>query len=136
MLNRFFGQKPQEDPKKEPGADQERAKNSPVPEPQRFGFLNRTRQLFNRMSTTVEESDVITEELWEDLEESLLGADVGPSTTLWLIDHLRQRAEREQMRTGAQLQRAMREELVTLLTPQLPARVSPGFRCSNSRRCG
>jgi fused signal recognition particle receptor len=125
VLNRFFGQKPQEDPKKEPGADQEYAKNASAPDPQRFGFLNRTRQLFNRMSTTVEESDVITDELWDELEESLLGADVGPSTTLWLIDHLRERAAREQMRTGAQLQRAMREELVLLLTPQLPAGTHP-----------
>ncbi len=58
---------------------------------QRFGFLGRTRQLFARMGNTVQENDIITDSLWDELEESLLGADVGPSTTLWLIDRLRQR---------------------------------------------
>lgn len=126
MLNRFFGQKPQEDPKKGQGLAQERAEKAPSqPEqPQRFGFLNRTRQLFSRMSATVEETDLITDELWDDLEESLLAADVGPSTTIWLIDRLRERADAEHMRTGAQVQRALREELVALLGDSSPLRLS------------
>jgi fused signal recognition particle receptor len=113
VVNRFFGRKPPEEPKKQP--DQEQQEKTPVSEPQRFGFLNRTRQLFSRMSATVEESDVITDELWDDLEESLLGADVGPSTTIWIMERLRTRAATEQIRTGTQLQRALREELAQLL---------------------
>lgn len=119
MLNRFFGQKPQEDPKRDQGAAQERAEKTPGSE-QRFTFLSRTRQLFNRVSSTVEETDTITEDLWIELEEALLGADVGPTTSLWLIDRLRQRATEEHMRTGAQVQRALREELVSLLGKPSP----------------
>ena len=123
MFNRFFGQKPEEDPKKDAGNVQEGAADQPVSEP-RFSFLNRTRQLFSRISNNVEQNDTITDSLWEDLEESLLEADVGPRTTIGLIEHLRQRATDEKMRTGAQVQRALREEMSLLLGNSAPLRFS------------
>src|SRR5205807_6199312 len=52
----------------------------------------------------------------------LLAADVGPNTTDWLMKRLRQRATEEGMRTGAQIQRALREELVHLLGKPSPLR--------------
>ncbi len=91
---------------------------------QRFNFLSRTRQLFNRLGKNVQETDIITDELWDELEESLLGADVGPSTTMWLIDRLRERVAEEQMHAGSQVQRALREELVKLLGKPSPIRFS------------
>jgi fused signal recognition particle receptor len=115
VLNRFFGQKPQEDPKQDKtDATSAQPTEEPVSEP-RFTFLNRTRQLFSRLGTTVQDTDIITDSLWDEMEESLLGADVGPSTTLWLIDRLRQRVQDENLRTGSQVQTALREELSTLL---------------------
>jgi fused signal recognition particle receptor len=116
VLNRFFGQKPQEDLKKDQGAAQEQAETAPAPE-QRLNFLSRTRQLFTRLGHTVQETDTITDDLWDELEESLLAADVGPGTTDWLITSLRQRAEAEHMRTGSQVQQALREEMAKLLGP-------------------
>ncbi|GCE03321.1 signal recognition particle-docking protein FtsY [Dictyobacter aurantiacus] len=118
MLNRFFGQKPQEDPKQnQPKGDTAPAPTTgqQPPAEQRFSFLGRTRQIFNRLGNTVQETDTITDSLWDELEESLLGADVGPSTTLWLIERLRQRVSDENMRTGGQVQQALREELSALL---------------------
>ena len=123
MFNRFFGQRPEEDPRKDSGSAQEKAGNQPVSE-QRFNFLNRTRQLFSRISNTVEQNDTITDALWDDLEESLLEADVGPGTTIWLIERLRQRATEEKMRTGTQVQHALREELTLLLGTSAPLRFS------------
>ena len=76
--------------------------------------LSRTRQLFNRMGNAFRQNE-ITDDLWDELEESLIGADVGPSTSAWLIEQLRKRALEEHMRTGAQVQHALREELVKLL---------------------
>ncbi len=102
---------------------QEKAGDQPAPE-QRFNFLNRTRQLFSRISNTVEQNDTITDALWDDLEESLLEADVGPSTTIWLIERLRQRVTEEKMRTGSQVQHALREELTLLLGTSAPLRFS------------
>lgn len=116
MFNRLFGQKPQEEPKRETATPQEQVPESPQSEKEkRFSFLGRTRQLFTRLGTTVQETDIITESLWDELEESLLGADVGPNTTLWLIERLRERADQERMRTGTQVQQALREELTRLL---------------------
>lgn len=123
MFNRFFGQKPEDDPKKNSASSQEKAAEQPPPE-QRFNFLNRTRQLFSRISSTVEQNDTITDSLWDDLEESLLEADVGPSTTIWLLERLRQRATEEKMRTGSQVQRALREELSLLLGASAPLHFS------------
>ncbi len=124
MFNRFFGRKqePEEEPKQETetvaeSAPEERSE-------QRFGFLQRTRQMFTRINTTVEQSDTITDSLWDDLEEELLEADVGPSTTLWLMDRLRERVVAENIQTGAQLKRALREEMMGLLGKPSPLRFS------------
>ena len=77
--------------------------------------LSRTRRLFGRISESFVKQTPITDDLWDELEEALLSADVGPSTTMWLIDRLRQRAAQEQMRNASQVQAALREELVKLL---------------------
>lgn len=123
MFNRFFGRKPEEEPKKETEAAAERQAEQP-PIEQRFGFLQRTRQVFSKINTTVEQNDTITDSLWDDLEEELLEADVGPSTTLWLMDRLRERVAEENIRTGSQLKRVLREEMTYLLGKPSPLRFS------------
>jgi len=114
LFNRFFGKKPDEEPKQEPEPEQE----------QRFGFLQRTRQMFSKISTTVEQNDTITDSLWDDLEEELLEADVGPSTTAWLMDTLRERVTAENLKTGTQVQRVLRTEMAKLLGSPAPLRFS------------
>jgi fused signal recognition particle receptor len=126
VLNRFFGQKPQEEPKRDPVVTEERAGGDSVSEKGFNPFknsLSRTRRLFGRLGDTFKQ-DNITDELWDELEEALLSADVGPSTTTWLMDHLRQRIAAENMRTGSQVQQALREELVALLGEPSPLRFS------------
>jgi len=123
VFKRFFGQKPEEEPKQDKGTTQEQTRKElkqdkgtvqeqtgkePASEP-RFNFLQRTRQFFNRMGATVEQTDTITDALWDELEEELLAADIGPHTTAWLMDRLRQRVTEERMDTGAQVQRALRK---------------------------
>jgi fused signal recognition particle receptor len=76
--------------------------------------LSRTRQLFRRLGDSFKQ-DEITDELWDELEEALIGADVGPSTTAWLMERLHKRAAEEHMRTWSQVQHALREELTILL---------------------
>jgi fused signal recognition particle receptor len=115
VLNRFFGQKSHEE------ANRDKDTEQAVSEP-RLTFLSRTRQLFGRLGNLVQETDTITDSLWDELEESLLGADVGPSTTQWLIERLHQRISEERMHTGAQVQRALEEELAALLGKPAPLR--------------
>ena len=122
MLNRFFGQKQREEQKQDPTITQEHVGGSSAPEKGFNPFknsLSRTRKLFGRLGDTLKQ-DNITDELWDELEEALLSADVGPSTTTWLIERLHQRVEAEHMHTGSQVQQALREELVALLGKPAP----------------
>ena len=64
----------------------------------------------------------ITDDMWDELEEALLMADVGPSTSMWLMDQLRQRAAEEGMHTTHQVHRALREEMGYLLGKASPLR--------------
>jgi len=122
VLNRFFGQKQREEQKQDPTITQEHVGGSSAPEKGFNPFknsLSRTRKLFGRLGDTLKQ-DNITDELWDELEEALLSADVGPSTTTWLIERLHQRVEAEHMHTGSQVQQALREELVALLGKPAP----------------
>lgn len=131
MLNRFFGQKQQQqqqqqEPNNEPTNAPERAGGDPTSDQGFNPFknsLSRTRKIFGRIGDSFRQND-ITDDLWDELEEALLGADVGPSTSMWLMERLRQRVTEEQMRTGNQVQQALREELVKLLGKPAPLQFS------------
>jgi len=120
VLNRFFGQKLQEEPKSESTVIQQRIGGDSMSDPDSNPFkssLSRTRKLFGRLSESLVRQTPITDELWDDLEEALLSADVGPSTSTWLIERLRQRVAEERMHNTFQVQQALREELIKLLGP-------------------
>src|SRR6266567_784195 len=76
--------------------------------------LSRTRQLFSRVGDAFRQPD-ITDDFWDELEETLISADVGPSTSAWLIERLHKRVAEARMHNTVQVQRALREELVALL---------------------
>jgi fused signal recognition particle receptor len=82
--------------------------------PFRLG-LGRTRQLFGRVNAALEESDEITEDLWDELEETLISGDVGVMTTERLMATLRERVEAEHLARGSELRAALKEELAILL---------------------
>lgn len=97
--------------------------SEPEPEPAQAkrGFFNpfklslgRTRQLFGRVNETLAHED-ITEDLWDELEETLISSDVGVQTTERLMTILRERVTAEEMTSGRQLRDALREELELLL---------------------
>jgi len=82
--------------------------------------LTRTRNaVFSRVAGLLGTSEV-TEETWDKLEELLVRADVGVSTTMYLVDQLRQRARDEAILRADELQGALREELRLLLPPPPP----------------
>ncbi len=76
--------------------------------------LGRTRQLFGRVNESLAHEDM-TEDLWDELEETLISGDVGVQTTERIMGVLRERAAAEQMTHGAQLRAALKEELELLL---------------------
>jgi fused signal recognition particle receptor len=77
--------------------------------------LGRTRQLFGQMNAAFEEADDITDDLWDELEETLISSDVGVKTTEQLMATLRQRVQAEGMQRGSELRDALKEELELLL---------------------
>lgn len=82
--------------------------------------LTRTRNaVFSRVAGLLGTSEV-TNETWDKLEELLVRADVGISTTTYLVDRLRQRARDEAILHADELQAALREELRALLPDPSP----------------
>jgi fused signal recognition particle receptor len=62
--------------------------------------------------------DVIDEDTWEEIEDTLLTADVGVTPTQELVDRLRTRVKVEG-KTAASMRDILREELLTLVDPTL-----------------
>jgi fused signal recognition particle receptor len=77
--------------------------------------LGKTRQLFGQINTAFDVADDITEALWDELEETLITADVGVQTTESLMDTLRERVQAEGLKRGSELRDALKEELEILL---------------------
>jgi len=59
------------------------------------------------------------DEVWEELEELLIAADVGVATTAKLIERVRERAAAEKL-DGAQVAAALKDEMTRLLTTTPP----------------
>ena len=57
----------------------------------------------------------VTDEVWDDLEEALIGADVGVDLSDHLLEGLRARYRRGELRTGEDITDALQDELLTLL---------------------
>jgi len=104
------------------GADDEpAAASTPEAPEQRRGLFNpfkltlgRTRQLFGRVNESLAHEE-ITEDLWDELEETLISSDVGVQTTERLTSILHERVTAEQMTRGSELRAALKEELELLL---------------------
>jgi fused signal recognition particle receptor len=77
--------------------------------------LGKTRAAFVRSIAAVRGRGTVDDESWDELEETLLLADVGLPTTTRVLDALRERVRREQVADPAALVGALHTELVALL---------------------
>ena len=83
----------------------------------RESWFKRVVHLFDR--TTVDEA------LWDDLEELLITADVGVSTTTKLVARVRERASREGLKDGPQIYSVLKEEMVAMLRVEATGDTTP-----------
>jgi fused signal recognition particle receptor len=86
------------------------------------GFLQRMRTRLARGSVTSDlarlfGARIIDEAVLEELETRLLSADVGSAVTTELLESLRKRVARSQLKDVDALRGALRADIVTLLTP-------------------
>jgi fused signal recognition particle receptor len=81
--------------------------------------LSRSQNLLGRSLLNLLAADHLDEDAWEEVEETLLSADVGMAATTEITERLRERTRVLGTRTPAELQRMLREELVAALDPKL-----------------
>jgi fused signal recognition particle receptor len=80
--------------------------------------LARSQSTLGRALLALLSRDRLDEETWEEIEDTLLAADVGVAPTQELVERLRNRV-RVEGASGAQASALLREELVTMLDPAL-----------------
>ncbi len=96
-----------------------------VPEPT-AGRLTRLRARLARSQSTLGRGlftllsrDNLDEDTWEEVEDTLLGADMGVAATTELVSRLRTRVRVGGVRSISELRPMLREELVTAIGPDL-----------------
>lgn len=89
--------------------------------------LEKTKQgFFSKITKAIAGKSTVDEEVLDNLEEALVGADVGIETTVALIDKLSERVKRDKYLDTAELNSIMQEELAGLLS-ETPDGISKGF---------
>jgi fused signal recognition particle receptor len=73
----------------------------------RESWFGKMARLFDRTS--------VEDEVWDELEELLIAADVGVATTQKLIEKVKQRVRTEKLNEGVLVRAALKEEMVNLL---------------------
>jgi len=81
----------------------------------RDGLSKTRRNLADGVHKALTGRSRVDEALFEDLEEALIGGDVGVATTERLIERLRERVKQDGLETGEQLEAALVEEVAALL---------------------
>src|SRR5258707_9256489 len=78
--------------------------------------VTRTREnLAERIEEVVAFGKEINRDTLDDLEATLIGADLGATTTHEVLGKLRDKADRKQIKDVQELKRLLKEELLTLL---------------------
>ncbi|WP_432126687.1 signal recognition particle-docking protein FtsY [Streptomyces sp. bgisy082] len=81
--------------------------------------LARSQNSLGKGLLTLLSREHLDEDTWEEIEETLLTADVGVAPTQELVERLRERVKVLGTRTPDELRGLLREELITLLGPDL-----------------
>lgn len=101
-----------------------------TPEPT---FLEKMKQAVTRtrenLSERIDEVMAFTKEIdrntLDDLEAILIGADMGTATTEEILGKLREKADRKQIKDGAQLKQLIREQILEILRSTPPRSGKP-----------
>src|SRR6059058_993320 len=92
-------------------------------EEQKPSFLDRMKEAVSRtrenLAERIEDVVAIGKEIdrstLDDLEATLIGADLGTTTTHEVLEKLRKKADRKQIKDVAELKRLLKEELLAIL---------------------
>ncbi|MEB8337652.1 signal recognition particle-docking protein FtsY [Streptomyces endophyticus] len=107
-----------------PAAEAPAAPEVEVPEPTEGRLvrlrarLSRSQNALGKGLLTLLSREHLDEDTWEEIEDTLLTADVGVQPTQELVDNLRERVKVLGTRTPDELRALLREELLKLLVPE------------------
>jgi fused signal recognition particle receptor len=95
-----------------------------------FNLLKKTEPGVKRSKETwfgkianIFDRDAFGDEVWEELEELLVSADVGVATTSKLLSKVKQRVKTDKLSEVSQIREALKEEMISLLS--IPQRANP-----------
>ncbi len=108
------GKSLEQDSKEQPS---EKKEESPKPKASFFERLKRTRQNISYGLEALVHGKKISEELYEDLETSLLTADLGVDTTSKVIERLREQSKLRDLHDAGALKDNLREILDSIVEP-------------------
>ncbi len=79
--------------------------------------LAKTRRMLQGRMRSVFGAGYITEEMWEDLEETLIQADVGAEVALSMVERLRKRVADGEAASAQEVEGLLRQEMLAALQP-------------------
>lgn len=85
--------------------------------------LLKSNNVFGKGLLALLSRDTIDEEVWDEVEETLLMADLGTEPTLELVERLRDRVRVEGTQDADQVRAMLREELLTMVDPSMDRRL-------------
>ncbi|MFC7402651.1 signal recognition particle-docking protein FtsY [Citricoccus sp. GCM10030269] len=85
--------------------------------------LAKSNNIFGKGLLALLSTDNITEDVWDEVEETLLLADLGTEPTMELVDNLRERVRVEGSRDPARVKTMLHEELVKMVDPTMDRRL-------------
>lgn len=76
--------------------------------------------MFGRIGEMFRSDEPITDDLWEELEEVMIASDVGVETSERLIERVKRKVERQNLRRASEARTVLKEEMVKLLNVDVP----------------
>lgn len=78
--------------------------------------LSKTKSaISDKVDTVLASFRTVDEELFEELEEALIMADIGVDTSLYIIDELREKSKKEKITDAAEIKKALKEIITEIL---------------------
>src|SRR5699024_5793244 len=87
--------------------------------------LTKSNNVFSKGLLALLSQDNIDDDVWDEIEENLLMADLGTEPTLELVDALRERVKIEGSKDPARVKTMLREELLKLVDPTMDRNYLP-----------
>lgn len=90
------------------------------------GLATTKQSFFSKITKAIAGKSTIDEELLDNLEEALVGADVGIGTTVAIIDQIKERVKKDKYLSTSELNGILQQEMAGLLV-DAPDHLSTGF---------